>query len=54
MKAQELECPICHADVPLNGDEKPGEEVFCTYCSAPLSLKKSDEDADELELEDDF
>jgi hypothetical protein len=50
----ELSCPICNADVPLSGDEKPGEEVFCTYCKAPLTLKGSGKDLEELELEEDF
>ncbi len=50
----ELSCPICNADVPMTGDEKPGEEVFCAYCKAPLTLKGSGEDPSEMELEEDF
>ncbi len=50
----ELSCPICNADVPLNGDERPGDEVFCTYCKAPLTLKGVREDLSEMELEEDF
>jgi hypothetical protein len=50
----ELSCPICNADVPLSGDEQPGEEVFCTYCKAPLTLKGSGKDPSEMELEEDF
>lgn len=46
----DLSCPICNADVPLTGDEKPGEEIYCPYCHAPLSLK-GDSDG-EYELED--
>lgn len=46
----DLSCPICNADVPLTGDEKPGEEIYCPYCRAPLSLK-GDSDG-EYELED--
>jgi hypothetical protein len=52
--SNELSCPICNADVPLAGDEKPGEEVFCAYCRAPLTLKGSRDDPSELELEEDF
>jgi hypothetical protein len=48
----ELACPVCQADVPLGGDEKPGEEVVCTYCGAPLALAGSSRE--ELELEEDF
>ena len=36
------------------GDEKTGEEVFCTYCKAPLTLKGSQDDPSEMELEEDF
>lgn len=50
----DLECPICNADVPLNGDERPGEEVFCTYCGCPLQLKGQGDDLAEMELEEDF
>ncbi len=50
----DLSCPICNADVPLAGDERPGDEVFCTYCKAPLTLKGAREDSSEMELEEDF
>jgi hypothetical protein len=50
----ELACPVCNADVPMNGDEKLGDEVFCAYCGAPLTLKDSREDSSEMELEEDF
>ena len=51
--AQEFECPVCNADIPLSGDEKVGEEVFCAYCRAPLIVKQGKGD-DELLLEDDY
>ena len=50
----ELSCPVCNADVPMAGDEKPGDESFCTYCGAPLTIKGSKQDPEELELEEDF
>jgi len=50
----ELSCPICNADVPMNGDEQRGDEVFCTYCGSPLTLKSSREDSEEMELEEDL
>jgi hypothetical protein len=50
----ELSCPICNADVPMNGDEQRGDEVFCTYCGAPLTLKSRRDDPSEMELEEDF
>lgn len=52
---RELDCPVCNAHVPLAGDERPGDEVHCTYCGAPCVLRRrSGEDPDELELEEDF
>lgn len=50
----EVVCPICQADVPLAGDEKPGDEVACTYCGAPCRLVGRKDDDHELELEEDF
>ena len=49
MRRNELSCPICNADVPLSGDEKPGEEVFCTFCGAP-SVLAGDLASDDCEL----
>jgi len=54
VKRSELSCPICNADVPMNGDEQRGDEVFCTYCGSPLTLKNSREDPEEMELEEDL
>lgn len=51
--ARELSCPVCNADLPLAGDEKSGEEVFCTYCGAPCVLKGKPDDED-CEVEADF
>ena len=50
-----LECPICDADIPLEGDEKSGELIMCSYCNMTFKmLKKKDkwiltEDYDEME-----
>ena len=49
----EITCPICNADDPLAGDERRGEEVFCSVCCAPLKLKGDYGDED-LEVEEDF
>ncbi|MCP5057595.1 MAG: lysine biosynthesis protein LysW [bacterium] len=51
--AKDLECPICNADIPLAGDEKKGEEIFCAYCRAPLIVQQGADD-DELLLEEDY
>ena len=53
MAQQELTCPICQADMPLAGDEKPGDEFFCSCCGAPGIIAKKDK-SDELEVEEDF
>lgn len=52
MATKEPSCPICDADIALAGDEKKGDEVFCSYCRAPLTVSAMDED--EIELEDDI
>jgi hypothetical protein len=52
MARDSLTCPICQADVPLSGEERKGEEVFCDYCRAPLRLKG--DNLDEMELEEDY
>ena len=47
-------CPICDADVPMSGDERTGDVVYCAYCEAPLRLAKlSSEDEPHLTEEED-
>ena len=53
MGSRDLSCPVCSADVPLSGDERKGDEVFCTYCGAPYRLTASPSSPEcELEEED--
>ena len=47
-----LTCPLCDVDVPLGGDEKVGEQVYCPYYKTPAALRKSKEE--DLYLEEDF
>ena len=47
-----LTCPLCEAEVPLDGDEKVGDQVCCPYCESPLKLKKTR--AEEAFLVEDF
>ncbi|MGI9590467.1 MAG: lysine biosynthesis protein LysW [Myxococcota bacterium] len=54
MRIRDLSCPVCTADVPLTGDERKGDEVFCTFCGAPCRLAKTSSDDEEWELEEDF
>ncbi len=53
MRQHEVTCPVCSADIPLSGDETPGEEIFCTYCGAPCKLSGGSDD-EELGAEEDF
>ena len=52
-RRDELTCPVCEADVPLAGDERLGDEVFCTFCGAPCVIVHSKHD-EEWDLEEDF
>ncbi|MDE0884460.1 MAG: hypothetical protein OSB70_02885 [Myxococcota bacterium] len=51
--ARDPACPVCEVDVPLAGDERVGDEVFCGACGAPLKLAKGDREED-MEAEEDF
>jgi hypothetical protein len=43
MATEELVCPICDADIPLDGDEKSGDLVLCSYCKVTFKmLRKKD------------
>jgi thiamine biosynthesis lipoprotein len=53
MVQQEITCPICQADMPLSGDERPGDEFFCSCCGAPGIIAKK-EKSEDLEVEEDF
>jgi hypothetical protein len=53
----DLSCPVCNADLPLTGDERKGDEIFCTYCGAPCRLEvrpKGPGEPDDLHAEEDF
>ncbi len=55
MAGSELACPVCDADLPLAGDERLGDQVFCTYCGAPSLIRaRPGGDEDDFELEEDF
>ncbi|MBW1973419.1 MAG: hypothetical protein JRI44_11400 [Deltaproteobacteria bacterium] len=42
MEKDEVICPVCDASIPLEGDEKPDDEIYCSYCGMPLRLIKKD------------
>lgn len=48
-----LICPMCDIEVPMAGDEKPGESLMCPYCQTPLIVRKK-KDTDVLYLQEDF
>jgi len=54
MKVPDLTCPICQADIQLVGDEKPGDEVYCTYCGAPCTIAGDPDSPHDWEAEEDF
>jgi Alpha-aminoadipate carrier protein LysW-like, globular domain len=47
----EVECPICEADIPLEGTEKTGDLVLCSYCKVTFKILKL---KDKLVLSEDF
>ena len=53
-RRNEVTCPVCNADIPLGGDEKGGDEIYCTYCGAPCKLKAPDDDGGDMDAEEDF
>jgi hypothetical protein len=55
MPTSDLCCPVCQADMPLSGDEKPGDEVHCYYCGAPCRIAGDpNADPEDWEAEEDF
>ncbi len=38
---QYVDCPICDAVCPIEDDAKVGDEIYCSYCSSPLDLRKN-------------
>jgi hypothetical protein len=47
----ELECPICDAEIPLEGTERPGDLVLCSYCKVTFKIIST---KDRWILSDDF
>jgi hypothetical protein len=42
MGKKETICPYCEAEIPLEGDEKEGDEIYCSYCQMMLKLASID------------
>jgi hypothetical protein len=49
---KECSCPVCDADIVLDGDEKPGDAVYCSYCNSTIKIYRSKR-SDEFKLVDD-
>ena len=46
-----LECPLCDAVIPLEGGQKSGDLIVCSYCQITLKLLKG---KDKWILSEDF
>ncbi len=38
---KEYQCPVCDADLNLDGDEKPGDNIYCSYCGSTIKIYRS-------------
>jgi hypothetical protein len=41
---KDVTCPICDADIPLDGDETSGDLVLCSYCKMTFKMLKKMDD----------
>lgn len=49
-----LSCSVCNADLLLAGDERAGDEVFCTYCGTPYRVKRVASQDNDYEVEEEY
>jgi DNA-directed RNA polymerase subunit RPC12/RpoP len=49
---KDYKCPVCDADITLDGDEGPGDAVYCSYCNSTIKIYRS-RGSDDLKLVDD-
>ncbi|MCJ7664190.1 MAG: hypothetical protein MUO24_08090 [Desulfobacterales bacterium] len=52
MATKETTCPYCEAEIPLEGTEKEGDEVYCSYCQMRLKLESIDGKLEAIEEEE--
>lgn len=55
--AKETSCPICTANVPLEEDDRVGDQVFCSFCGTRMRItrvKVIDDKKSEVEVEEDW
>ena len=44
---REVTCPVCDANIPLEGKDRAGDFVYCSFCTAQLRLYKEFEEEEE-------
>jgi len=54
MKRREIACPVCDTDIPLYGDERPGDELHCAVCGVMSRLGKPSSEDEDAALEPDW
>jgi len=37
----EMTCPVCDAEIPLEGNEEGGDLILCSYCNVTFKLPKT-------------
>ncbi len=45
-------CPVCDADLILDGDEGPGGTIYCSYCNSTIKIYGA-KGSDDLKFADD-
>lgn len=45
-------CPVCDADIQLDGDERPGDDLYCSYCKSAIKIQAI-KGSDDYDLIDD-
>jgi hypothetical protein len=38
---REMECPICEAPIPMEGDEQSSDLIMCSYCKMTFKLLRT-------------
>ena len=49
---KDYKCPVCDAELILDGDERAGDTVYCSFCSSTIKVYSS-KASDDLKLVDD-
>jgi transcription elongation factor Elf1 len=49
---KDYSCPVCDADLSLDGNEKPGDEIYCSYCGCSIRIRAI-KGSDDLDLVND-